>query len=269
MTTLSGAFRDSVTMLRRDFRHSLRYPAMTIGGTAVPVVFLLLFVGVFGHTLGAGLRAATSGASYVGYLAPGIIVMTAGAAAAATAINVCLDMNEGIIARFRTMAITRTSVLTGQVVGSLIRTLISGALVTAVAFAVGFRPTATPAEWIAATGLFAMLTLALTWLAVAFGLLAKTPAGANSLSLIPEFLPFISSAFVPPDTMPGGVRWFAENQPFTPIIETLRGLLTGTPIGANAFLAVAWCAVIAAVGYLWARTLYDRLPTRAPRAVAA
>lgn len=269
MTTLSGAFRDSVTMLRRDFRHSLRYPAMTIGGIAVPVVFLLLFVGVFGHTLGAGLGAATSGASYVDYLAPGIIVMTAGAAAAATAINVCVDMNEGIIARFRTMAITRTSVLTGQVVGSLIRTFVSGALVMAVAFAVGFRPTATPVEWIAATGLFAMLTLALTWLAVAFGLLAKTPAGANSMSLIPEFLPFISSAFVPPDTMPAGVRWFAENQPFTPIIETLRGLLTGTPIGANAFLAVAWCAVIAAVGYLWARTLYDRLPARAPRAVAA
>lgn len=269
MTTLSYALRDSVTMLRRDFRHSLRYPAMTIGGIAVPVVFLLLFVGVFGHTLRAGLGVATSGASYVDYLAPGIIVMTAGAAAAATAINVCMDMNEGIIARFRTMAITRASVLTGQVVGSLIRTFVSGALVMAVAFAVGFRATATPLEWIAATGLFAMVTLALTWLAVAFGLLAKTPAGANSMSLIPEFLPFISSAFVPPDTMPAGVRWFAENQPFTPIIETLRSLLTGTPIGNNAFLAAAWCAVIAAFGYLWARTLYDRLPTRAPRAAIA
>jgi ABC-2 type transport system permease protein len=269
MTTLSYALRDSVTMLRRDFRHSLRYPAMTIGGVAVPVVFLLLFVGVFGNTLHAGLGAATSGASYVNYLVPGIMLMTAGAAAAATAINVCIDMNEGIIARFRTMAISRISVLTGQVVGSLIRTLVSGALVMAVALAVGFRPTATPVEWIAATGLFIMLTLALTWLTVAFGLVARTPAGANSLSLIPEFLPFISSAFVPPDTMPVGVRWFAQNQPFTPIIETLRGLLTGTPIGSNAVLAVAWCVGIAAVGYLWARTRYDRLPTREPRAVAA
>lgn len=269
MSTLSSAIRDSVTMLRRDFRHSLRYPAMTIGGIAVPVVFLLLFVGVFGHALRAGLGAAASGASYIDYLAPGILVMTAGAAAAATAINVTLDMNEGIIARFRTMAITRTSVLTGQVVGSLIRTLVSAALVMVVALALGFRPTATSAEWVAATGLFAMLTLALTWLAVAFGLVSKTPAGANSLSLIPEFLPFISSAFVPTDTMPAGVRWFAESQPFTPIIETLRGLLTGTPIGNNAVLAVAWCAGIAAVGYLWARTRYDRIPTRAPRGVTA
>lgn len=269
MTALSYAIRDSVTMLRRDFRHSLRYPAMTIGGIGVPVVFLLLFAGVFGHTLRAGLGAAASGASYVDYLAPGILVMTAGAAAAATAINVCLDMNEGIVARFRTMAISRASVLTGQVVGSLIRTLVSGALVVAVAFAVGFRPTATPVQWVAAAGLFAMLTLALTWLAVAFGLVAKTPAGANSLSLIPEFLPFISSAFVPPGTMPAGVRWFAENQPFTPIIETLRGLLTGTPIGTNALLAVAWCVGIAALGYLWARAQYDHLPAREPRAVAA
>jgi ABC-2 type transport system permease protein len=258
MTRLPYAIRDSATMLRRDFRHSLRYPAMTISGMMVPIVFLLLFVGVFGRTLRAGLGAASSGPSYIDYLAPGIILMTVGAAAAATAVNVCSDMNEGIIARFRTMAISRASVLTGQVVGSLIRTLISGTLVVAVAFAVGFRPTATPVEWIAAIGLFSMLTLALTWLTVAFGLAAKTPAGANSLSLIPEFLPFVSSAFVPPDSMPAGVRWFAENQPFTPIIETLRGLLTGTPIGSNAILAVAWCAVIAAVGYLWARSLYDR-----------
>jgi ABC-2 type transport system permease protein len=269
MSTVSNVIRDSATMLRRDFRHSLRYPAMTIGGIMVPIVFLLLFVGVFGHTLGAGLRSATSGASYVDYLAPGILVMTVGAAAAATAINVCMDMNEGIIARFRTMAITRGSVLIGQVMGSLIRTLVSGALVMTVAVALGFRPTATPVEWIAAAGLFTLLTLALTWLAVAFGLVAKTPAGANSLSLIPEFLPFVSSAFVPPDTMPAGVRWFAENQPFTPIIETLRGLLTGTPIANNAIVAIAWCIGIAAVGFLWARARYDRIPTRAPRAVAA
>src|SRR5207302_1010616 len=128
MSTLSNVIRDSATMLRRDFRHSLRYPAMTIGGILVPIVFLLLFVGVFGHALGAGLRAASPGASYVGYLAPGILVMTVGAAAAATAISVCMDMNEGIIARFRTMAITRAAVLIGQVMGSLVRTLVSGAL---------------------------------------------------------------------------------------------------------------------------------------------
>lgn len=240
MRTLSRVVRDSATMLRRDLRHSLRFPAMTISGLMVPVFLLMLFVGVFGNALHAGLGAAIpDGGRYIDYLAPGIILMTAGASAAATAVNVCTDMNEGIIARFRTMAITRASVLTGQVLGSLIRTLISGALVVAVALALGFRPTATPLQWAAAVGLFAMLTLSLTWLTVAFGLLTKTPAVANSLSLIPQFLPFISSAFVPTGSMPAGVRWFAEEQPFTPIIETLRGLLTGTPIGHSALLAVA------------------------------
>jgi ABC-2 type transport system permease protein len=263
MSAVSYAMRDSTTMLRRDFRHSLRFPAMTIGGMAVPIVFLLLFVGVFGDTLRAGIAATSNGAgSYINYLTPGIIVMTAGAAAAATAVNVCTDMNEGIIARFRTMAITRTAVLTGQVLGSLIRTLVSAALVVGVAVALGFRPTATPIEWVAAAGLFAMLTVALTWLTVAFGLVAKTPAGANSLSLVPEFLPFISSAFVPAASMPTGVRWFAVHQPFTPIIDTLRGLLTGTPIGDNAAIAVAWCVAIALVGFLWARSRYDHLPAR-------
>lgn len=240
MRTLSRVVRDSATMLRRDLRHSLRFPAMTISGLMVPVFLLMLFVGVFGNALHAGLGAAIpDGGRYIDYLAPGIILMTAGASAAATAVNVCTDMNEGIIARFRTMAITRASVLTGQVLGSLIRTLISGALVVAAALALVFRPTATPLQWAAAVGLFAMLTLSLTWLTVAFGLLTKTPAVANSLSLIPQFLPFISSAFVPTDSMPAGVRWFAEEQPFTPIIETLRGLLTGTPIGHSALLAVA------------------------------
>jgi ABC-2 type transport system permease protein len=259
----SYALRDSATMLRRDIQHSLRYPMLAISGMAVPVFLLLLFVGVFGNTLHAGLGGVSpAGGTYIDYLAPGILVMTSGASASATAINVCIDMNEGIIARFRTMAITRTSVLTGQVLGSLIRTLVSGALVVAVAFGLGFRPTATPVEWVGAAALFAMLTLALTWLTIAFGLMTKTPAGANSLSLIPQFLPFISSAFVPTASMPAGVRFFAENQPFTPVINTLRGLLTGTPIGNSALLAIVWCAVLTAVGYTWARVLYNRASTR-------
>lgn len=262
MATTSFAISDSATMLRRDLRHSLRRPATTIGGMAVPIVFLLLFVGVFGNALRAGLSEVTPRTSYVVYLTPGIIVMTAGAAAAATAINICVDMDEGIIARFRTMAITRTSVLTGQVVGSVIRTLISAVAVMAIAVGLGFRSGAAPIEWLAAIGVFLLLTLALTWLAVAFGLVAKTPAGANSLSLIPEFLPFLSSAFVPTASMPTGVRWFAEHQPFTPVIETLRGLLTGTPIGDNAVLAIAWCLVIGVLGYVWARSRYNRLPSR-------
>jgi ABC-2 type transport system permease protein len=257
MSTLSYTLRDSTTMLRRNVRHSLRYPAMTISGMTVPIFFLLLFVGVVGSTLRAGLTGASVVGHYINYLAPGIFLMTAGAGAASTAVGICTDMSEGIIARFRTMAITRASVLTGQVLGSFIRTMVSGVLVVGVAVGLGFRPTATPVEWVATAGMFAGLTLALTWLAVAFGLVAKTPEGANSLSLIMLVLPFVSSAFVPPDSMPAGVRWFAQNQPFTPVINTLRGLLTGTPIGHSAVLAAAWCAGIAAVGYLWARRRYD------------
>jgi ABC-2 type transport system permease protein len=263
MSTLSYAVRDSATMLRRDFRHSLRYPMMTVTTVALPVFYLLLFVGVFGNTLRAGLGAASpSGSHYVDYLAPGVLVMTACASAEMTAVNVNTDMTEGIIARFRTMAIARTSVLTGQVFGGLTRALVSGVLVVAVALGLGFRPTATPVEWAAAAGVFAMITLALTWITVAFGLLAKTPAGANSLSLIIVVLPFISSAFVPTGSMPAGVRWFAQHQPFTPVIETLRGLLMGTTIGTSAAAAVAWCGGLTLVGYLGSRALFNRSPAR-------
>jgi ABC-2 type transport system permease protein len=140
--------------------------------------------------------------------------------------------------------------------------VISAVLVVGIALLLGFRPTASPVEWIAAAGVFAMLTVALTWLTVSFGLLAKTPGGANSLALLPAFLPFVSSAFIPTGSMPAGVRWFAENEPFTPVINTLRGLLTGTPIGHDAVLAVLWCAVLTLAGYLWARRLYNRPPAR-------
>jgi ABC-2 type transport system permease protein len=259
MTTLTYAVRDSATMLRRDIRHAVRYPMVSLSGVMVPVLFLLLFAGVFGRTLRAGLSAVVPpGGGYIDYLTPGILLMTACSTAEITAVNVSTDMTEGIIARFRTMAIARASVLTGQVLGGLIRAMISAVLVVAVALALGFRPTATAIEWVAATALFALLAVAVTWLTVSFGLLAKTPAGANSLSLLVVVAPFISSAFVPTATMPAGVAWFARSQPFTPIIQTLRGLLTGTPIGNDAVLAVAWCAAIRVLGYLWARSLYNR-----------
>jgi ABC-2 type transport system permease protein len=259
MSTLAQAARDSATMLRRDVRHALRFPMMTISGMSVPVLFLLLFAGVFGHALSAGLGTAP-GHRYIDYLAPGILVMTAGFAAEGTAIGVCTDASEGIFSRFRTMAISRSSALTGQVAGSLIRSLITAAAVAGVAVLLGFRPKAGLVEWIAAAGVFAMLALALTWLAAAFGLLAKTPAGANSLFLPLAVLPFVSSAFIPTGSMSGGVRWFAQNEPFTPVIDTMRGLLTGTGIGNSAILAVAWCAGLALVGYFWARALYNRRP---------
>jgi len=262
MSNLSFTLRDSATMLRRDVRHSLRRLSMTLSGLLTPIVTLLLFVYVFGATLGAGLGGVVHGDAYINYVAPAIILMTVGSGCATTAINLCMDMSEGIITRFRTMAISRSSVLTGQVIGSLIRTMISIGLVIGVALLMGFRPTASLVAWIAALGLIALFTFAVTWMGVVFGLVGKTPAGANSLSLIFLLLAFISSAFVRPESMPVGVRWFAEYQPFTPLIDTLRGLLLGSPIGNSAVLAVAWCVGLSLVGYLWARAVYNRDPVK-------
>ncbi|ONI84499.1 ABC transporter permease [Actinosynnema sp. ALI-1.44] len=248
------AVRDSATMLRRDFTHSRRNLMMTLSGIAVPVFMMLLFVGVFGGAFGT----SGSGSEYIDYLAPGIIIMAAGAGSAATAIKICQDMAEGIISRFRTMDIARSSILIGQVIGSVVRTVVSGALVIGVALLLGFSPRASFGDWLAVLGVYVLLTFAVTWLAVGFGLKAATVAGANSLSLILQFLPFISSAFVPTGSMSGPVRWFAENQPYTPVIETVRGLLMGTPIGNSAALAVGWCVLLSIVGYLWSRKLYNR-----------
>jgi ABC-2 type transport system permease protein len=262
MSTLSFALRDSATMLRRDVRHSLRHLPMTlISGLLVPIILLVLFVYVFGGAIGAGQGLVAHGA-YIDYLAPGIIILTVVSGGATTAINLCMDMSEGIIARFRTMAISRTSVLTGQVLGSLIRTMITIVLVIGVALLMGFRPTANPVAWIAALGVIALFTFALTWMSVVAGLVGKTPAGANSLSLIFQLLLFTSSALVPPDSMSGGVRWFAEYQPFTPVIDTVRGLLLGTPIGNSAVLSVTWCAGLSLIGYLLARAIYSRDPVK-------
>ncbi|HEX6480953.1 MAG TPA: ABC transporter permease [Ktedonobacteraceae bacterium] len=263
MSNLSLTLRDSATMLRRDVQHSLRRLSMTLSGLGTPTIMLALFVYVFGGTMGTGLGGVAHGGAYIDYVAPGIIIMTVGSGCATTAINLCMDMSEGIIARFRTMAISRASVLTGQVLGSLIRTMISIVLVIGVALLMGFRPSASLVAWIAALGLIALFTFAITWMGVVFGLVGKTPAGANSLSLIFLLLPFTSSAFVRPESMPGGVRWFAEYQPFTPVIDTVRGLLLGTPIGGNSVvLAVAWCAGLALLGYLWARAVYNRNSVR-------
>ena len=259
MSTLSFALRDSATMLRRDVRHSLRNPSMTISGLLTPVVTMALFIYVFGGAIGAGLGGVAHGGAYVNYVAPAIIIMTIGSGCATTAVNFCTDIAEGIIARFRTMAIFRASVLTGQVLGSLLRTLLSIVLVIGVALLMGFRPSAGPVAWLAALGVIALFILALTWMAVLFGLIGKTPEGANGLSLIFQLiLPFTSSAFVRPESMPIGMRWFAEYQPFTPVIDTVRGLLLGTPIGNSAVLAVAWCVGLTLVGYFWAQAVYNR-----------
>jgi ABC-2 type transport system permease protein len=171
-------------------------------------------------------------------------------------------MTEGIVARFRTMAIWRASVLTGHVLGSLIQTMVSIATVIAVALLVGFRPVATPSEWIAAIGVLTLLTLALTWLSVALGLVTKSVETASNLPMPLMLLPFLGSGFVPTRSMPAGLRWFADNQPFTPVMNALRGLLSGTQIGNSAVVGVAWCVAITIAAYIWAQALYNRDPTR-------
>jgi ABC-2 type transport system permease protein len=173
-----------------------------------------------------------------------------------------MDTTEGIVARFRTMAISRASVLTGHVLGSMIQSMLGVAVVIGIAALVGFRPTAGLAAWIAAVGVLAMMSFALIWLSAALGLVSKSVETASNLPMFLLLLPFLGSGFVATDSMPAGVRWFAEYQPFTPITETLRGLLLGTPIGDNAIIAVAWCAGIALLGYLWARKLFSRDPVR-------
>jgi ABC-2 type transport system permease protein len=255
---MSYTLTDSATMLRRDMRHMLRYPVMTISGIATPTLFLLLFRYVFGGAIGAQSGAG----SYVNYIVPGVLVMAVGSGGAATSININTDMTDGVIARLRTMAVSRTAVLSGQVVGSLLRTLLSLAVLVGVAFLVGFRPHTSVAGWFGVLGLLSLLTLAFTWLTAAIGMSAKTQAGANSGALPLMFLPFISSAFVDPSTMSTGVRWFAEHQPFTPIIDTVRALLAGNPVGNDGVVAVVWCVALTVVGVLWSRAAFDRLPNR-------
>jgi ABC-type multidrug transport system, permease component len=256
---LTVAAQDATTMLWRELKHTLRFPLLLIGSILAPVVFLLLFVYILGGPLGDGLGAAARDAPYVDFLVPGILMMTVAAGSGTTAITVCTDMTGGIIDRFRTMPITRGAVLTGHVGGSVLRTLVTTTVLTGVALLVGFRPEASVADWFAAVGVVVAFSFALAWLSVAFGLVAKTVAGANSASLPIQFLlPFLSSAFVPAESMPVGVRWFAMHQPFTPVVQSLRALLTGAPVGDTAYLALVWCAAIALAGYLWARAVFRR-----------
>lgn len=261
MTVLSYAAADSATMLRRNLRHMLRYPAMTAMLLAVPVILLLIFVYVFGGTLGAGLGHVADGrAAYIRYVIPGIIMLTVASAAQATAVSVAMDMTTGIIARFKTMAISKASVLTGHVLGSVIQSLIGITVIIGIALAVGFRPSAGPLAWLAAIGLLVLTAFALTWLSVAFGLVSKTVETASNLPMFLILLPFLGSGFVPTASMPTGLRWFAEYQPFTPVTETLRGLLVGGAIGSDALIAAAWGLGVALLSYLWARRLYSRQP---------
>jgi ABC-2 type transport system permease protein len=259
------ALTDSTTMLRRNLRRMRRNPGLTLFVAGIPLVVLLLFVYVFGGTLGAGLPGTTGSdrGAYADYLAPGILLFTVVGGVQMTAIGIAMDMTEGIVARFKTMAVWRGSVLAGHVIANLLQTLLAVVLVLAVALAVGFRPHASALDWLAAGGLVAFVTLALTWLSVALGLVAKTVETASNLPMFLMLLPFFGSGFVPTDSMPAGLRWFAEHQPLTPINETLRGLLLGTHIGSDGIVALAWCAVITAASSAWALDLYARPPRTA------
>ncbi len=264
MSSLSLAVADSATMLRRNLRRMVRYPTMILFVIGIPIVVMLLFVYVFGGTLGAGLGGGLSGgrSAYANYLAPGILVLTVAGGGQGTAISVAMDMQEGIIDRFRTMAISRASVLTGHVLGTFLQTMLATVLVVGAALAVGFRPDANVAEWAAAIGLLGMMALALTWFCAATGLAAKSVETASNLPMPLLLLSFLGSGFAPTDSMSGPMRWFASHQPFTPLTESLRGLLLGSAIGNDAILTVAWAAGIGVLSYLWAKRLYNRDPSR-------
>jgi ABC-2 type transport system permease protein len=257
-TTLAYTLSDSWVMVRRNLKHQLRYPSITLMLIGIPVVILLLFVYVFGGQLGAGLGAHQGRGAYLDYVVPGLLLLTVASAIQGTSIMVAMDMTGGIIDRFRTMAIARSAVLTGHVLGSLIQTLAAMAVLIAVAFGLGFRTTAGPLQWLAAIAILALFALALIWLAVALGLAAKSVETASNTPMIMFLLMFLSSGFVATATMPVGLRQFAEYQPFTPVTDTVRALLTGGTSSDHAIAALAWSVGIAVVAYLWAIRLYNR-----------
>lgn len=248
-------FVAEATFIKRSLLHSLRNADVMVMAIALPTMLMLLFTFVFGGAL-------ASDGSYVNYVVPGIILLCAGFGAASVAVDVANDMNTGIISRFRTMPIPSGAVLAGHVVASVVRNLVATGVVVGVALLVGFRPTASFAEWVAALALVALYILAITWLFAAIGLAASSPEAASGYGFVLLFVPYLSSAFVPVETLPSWLQWIAQNQPITPIIETIRGLLLGTPIGDSAWLAVGWCVLILAIAIVWGAALFGRKTAR-------
>ncbi|MCG5216708.1 ABC transporter permease [Streptosporangium sp. KLBMP 9127] len=258
MSTTTYAVRDSATMLRRNLKHMARYPSQTLMLIGLPLLFLLLFVYVFGGTMGAGLPGAPAEdrGGYLTFITPGILMMTVASVSIGTAVSVATDMTNGIIDRFRTMAIAKVSVLTGHVLGAMIQTALALAVVFGVAFLLGLETAASATQWLSLVGLLALLSFAMTWFTVGLGLASPNPETASNWPMIFVLLPFAGSGFVPVESMPTGLRWFAEHQPFTPIMDAFRGLLAGSPGGSEVLWAIGWCVVIGLVGYLWSRRLY-------------
>jgi ABC-2 type transport system permease protein len=261
MSSLAMTARDTTTMLRRNLRHQLRYPTILIFQVVGALVFLLLFVFVFGETMGAGLPGASAGAGrseYLAFITPGVLLLAVAGAGGGVAISVSTDMTSGIAARFRTMAISRGAVLTGHVLGAVLQTLLAVAIVVLVAVALGFRPAAGPFEWLAVGGVIILVSLAVTWLSTAMGVGARTVESASNRPMLLMLLPFFGSGFVPTEALPAGLRWFAEYQPFTPVMDLLRALLFDQPVGDSAWLTLAWCVALTLIGYVWAARVYER-----------
>lgn len=247
-----SALADSRVLVGRSLRHAVREPEVLMLGVALPVSIMLLITTVFGGALDTG-----SG-SYVDYVVPGVLLLVGGYGAAMTAISVTKDMTEGIVARFRTMPMAASAVLTGHVVASVLRNLVSLGLSLTTALAIGFRPSAGLGGWLGAVGIVALYMLAVSWLAAAAGLVAKTPEGASAMSFVLLFLPYLSSAFVPVHTLPRWLQGFAEHTPFTPIIESVRALLFGAPTGGHLLPALAWLLGLLAAGVVASVTLWRR-----------
>ncbi|SEH04027.1 ABC-2 type transport system permease protein [Nonomuraea solani] len=243
---------DTVTLLGRSLRHIARSPDTIITTAVMPIAMMLMFVYVFGGAINVG------GASYVNYLLPGILLITVASGIAYTAFRLFLDMKGGIFERFQSMPIARSSVLWAHVLTSLVANVISLVVVVLVALLMGFRSGAGVLAWLSVAGILILFTLALTWIAVIPGLSAKSVEGASAFSYPLIFLPFLSSAFVPTDTMPGPLRVFAENQPVTSIVNAVRALFTEQPVGTDLWIALAWCVGIIAVAYAFAMNTYRR-----------
>lgn len=247
---------DTAVLTGRSLRHILRSPDTIITTVLMPIAMMLMFVYVFGGAIDTGRGAGTG--DYVNYLLPGILLITVASGISYTAFRLFGDMRGGIFERFQAMPIARSSVLWAHVLTSLVANVVALVVVTGVAVLMGFRTGAGVFEWLAVTGILLLFTLGLTWIAVIPGLTAKTVDGASAFSYPLIFLPFLSSAFVPTETMPGPVRWFAENQPATPIVNAIRDLLSGQPASADIWIALTWCVGILVVAYTAAMRVYRR-----------
>ena len=246
---MSDPIGNSLVMLRRSYRLSMRNVDGLITGIALPVILMLVFVVLFGG-------AIDTGTAYVTYVVPAVILLTASFGAATVAVSVSTDMKGGIIDRFRSLPIVPWSVLAGHVGATLVRNLVASAIVIGVAVAIGFRPTAGVAEWIVVIGLLSLFIVAIAWFSTAIGLVASSPEAASGASFVFMFLPYVSSGFVPVETLPDWLQGFATHQPATPMIEAIRALLTGGDPGVSLLLAIVWWAGLALLGFVFAARLF-------------